>query len=85
MSCKVMDNKLLKKYTKIQKNICILYGKKFDSEPVYGDNNKCIKIKLKIYDGKVNTTFQGKKWQKNASYKCLSLIMLDSVVEAKNV
>ena len=49
----------------------------FDSEPVYGDNNKYIKAKIKMYDDKVNTNFQVKKVPKeNALYKCLSLIVL---------
>ena len=53
----------------------------FDSEPVYGDNDKYIKTKIKLYGDKVNTNFQGKKLSKeNASHKCLSLIMLDSVI-----
>ena len=57
----------------------------FDSEPVYGDINtlycKYIKRKIKIYEDKVNTNFPGKNVPKeNASYKCLSLIMLDSVI-----
>ena len=53
----------------------------FDSEPVYGDNDKYIKTKIKIYEDRVNTNFQGKKVLKeNASYKCLSLIMLGSVI-----
>ena len=56
---------------------------KFDSKPVYGDEDKYIKTKIKMYGGKVNTNFQGKKVPKeNASYKCLSLIMLDSIVRA---
>ena len=51
-----------------------------DSELVYGDNDKYIKAKIKSYGGKVNTNFQSKKIPKeNALYKCLSLIMLDSV------
>ena len=55
----------------------------FDSEPVYGDNNKHIKTKIKSYGDKVNTNFQGKNIPKeNASYKCLSLIMLGSVIRA---
>ena len=34
-----------------------------------------------MYEDRVNTNFQGKKVSKeNASYKCLSLIMLDSVI-----
>ena len=54
---------------------------KFDIEPVYGDNDKHIKTKIKIYGDKVNTNFQRKKVpRENASYNCLSLIMLDSVV-----
>ena len=54
----------------------------FDSEPVYGDNDKYIKTKLNSYGDKVNTNFRGKKIPKeNASYKCLSLIMQDSVIK----
>ena len=34
---------------------------KFDSEPVYGDNDKYIKTKRKIYRDNVNTSFHGKK------------------------
>ena len=46
--------------------------------------NKDIKRKIKIYDNNVNTNFHGKKIPKeNASYKCFSLIMLDSVVKVK--
>ena len=53
----------------------------FDSEPVYGDNEKYIKTKIKSYGDKVNTNFQGNKIPKeNASYKCLSLIVLDSII-----
>ena len=34
-----------------------------------------------MYEDRVNTNFQGKKVPKeNVSYKCLSLIMLDSVI-----
>ena len=36
----------------------------FDSEPVYGDNDEYIKIKIKMYEDRVNTNFQGKKVQK---------------------
>ena len=55
----------------------------FGSEPVYGDNGKYIKTKIKMYEDRVNTNFQGKKIPKEkASYKCLSLIALDSVIRA---
>ena len=53
----------------------------FDSEPVYGGNDKQINAKIKSSGDKLNTNFQGKKIPKeNASYKCLSLIILDSVI-----
>ena len=81
---KISDNKLLKKYTQIWEKVTNSLNIKFDSEPVYGDNNKYIKTKIKIYDGNANTNFQGKKVRKeNASCKCLSLIMLDSIVKVK--
>ena len=53
----------------------------FDSEPVYSDNDKYAKAKIKSYENKINTNFQRKKIPKdNVSYKCLSLIILDSVI-----
>ena len=83
MSFKVSDNKLLKKYNKIWAKISNLMDIKFDSQPVYGDGDKYIKTKIKMYGDRVNTNFQGKKVPKeNASYKCLSLILLDSVIRA---
>ena len=55
---------------------------KFDSKANYGDSEKCIKTKIKSNGDKINTNFQSKKVRKeNASYKCLSLIILDSVIK----
>ena len=69
VSFKVGDNKLLKKYNKIWGKISNLMNIEFDSEPV------------KMYKDRVNTNFQGTEVPKeSASYKCLSLIMLDSVI-----
>ena len=83
MSFIVSDNKLLRKYTEIWKNDSNLMNIRFDSEPVYGDNDKYIKTKVKLYGDKINTNFQGKNIPKeNVSYKCLSLIMLDSTIRA---
>ena len=54
---------------------------KFDSETVYGNNDKYIKTKIKSYGGEIETNFQSKKIPKeNAAHKCLSLIMLDSAI-----
>ena len=47
MSFKVGDNKLLKKYDKIWGKISHLMNREFDSEPVYGNNDKYIKTKIK--------------------------------------
>ena len=56
----------------------------FNSEPVYGDNDKSIKTKIKIYGGSVITNFQGKKMPKEkAACKCLSVIIVESVIKAK--
>ena len=72
---------MLKKYNKIWEKIDNLLNMEFDSEPVYGDNDKYIKTKIKLCEDRVNTNFQGKKVPKeNASYKCLSLVMLDCVI-----
>ena len=63
------------------RKISNLLNIEFDSEPVYGDGDKYIKTKIKMYGDRVNTKFQGKKVPKEkASFKCLSLIMLDSVI-----
>ena len=71
-SFKVIDNKLLTTYTKIWKRVSSLINIEFDNEPVYGDNDKYIKTKIKSYRDNVNTNFQGNKIPKeNASYKCL--------------
>ena len=82
MSLRADDSKLFKKYCKIWKTIKGLLGIEFDSEPVYGDNDYYIKTKIKMYDNKVNSNFQGKEIPKgDSSYKCLPLIMLDSAVK----
>ena len=84
MSFKIINKQLLKKYNQIWKRAEKLLKIKFDSEPVYGDNDKYIKTKIKIYVGSLITNFQSRKMPKEkASCKCLSIIMLDSVIKAK--
>ena len=81
MSFKISDNELLKKYKKIWEKVGNLLNIELDSEPVYGDVDEYIKTKIKMYEDRVNTNFQRKKVPKeNASYKCLSVTMLDSVI-----
>ena len=48
MSFKVDDNKLLKRYNKLWELISKLLNVEFDSEPVYGDDQKYIKTKIKM-------------------------------------
>ena len=47
MSLKVSVDKLLKKYNKIWERVRNLMNIEFDSEAVYGDNDKYIKTKIK--------------------------------------
>ena len=57
----------------------------FNSETAYcdDDDDKYIKAKIKTYAGIIITNFHNKKIQKEkVPCKCLSIIMLDSVVES---
>ena len=81
---KISHSKLLKQQNQIWKRVETLLQIKLDSETVYGDNDQYIKTKIKIYDGSINTNVQGKGAPKeNAPCKCLSIKMLDSVIESK--
>ena len=81
MSFKVIDKKLLKKYTKIWGKISSLIGKEFESEPVEGDNDIYIKTKIKSHGDKVNTNFQGKEIPKeSASYKSINQSNNQSII-----
>ena len=51
---------------------------KLDSEPFYGDNDKYIKTKIKSYGDKVNTNFQGKKYQKKKE-NIVQVFIIDNV------
>ena len=83
MSFKISDKQLLKKYNQIWKRVEKLLKIEFDSKPVYGDDDKYIKTKIIMYGGSMFTNFQGKKMPKEkAPCKCLSIIMLDSVIKA---
>ena len=55
----------------------------FESNPVYGDDVKYIKTKIKTYAGSIITNFHNKKMPKEkAPCKCSSIIMIDSVIKA---
>ena len=53
----------------------------FESKPVYGDHDKYIKTKIKIYAGSIITNFHNKKMPKEkVPCRCLSIVMIDSVI-----
>ena len=54
ISFRASDNELLKKYTKIWGKVSSLMNIKFDSEPFYGDDDKYIKTKMKLYGDEMN-------------------------------
>ena len=72
ISFKINGKQLSKKYNQIWKKIKNLLNIKFDSEPVYGDNDKYIKTKIKIYNDSMITNFQGKKSQKEKLHASVS-------------
>ena len=54
----------------------------FESKPVYGDDDKYIKTKIKIFAGSMITNFHDKKMPKGkAPCKFSSIILLDSVIK----
>ena len=57
----------------------------FNSKPIYGNDDKYIKTKIKTYEDSITTNFYNKKWskkilEKKKPCKCLSIILLDSVL-----
>ena len=81
---KVDENEqLLKNYNEIWEKNENLLNIDFESKPVYGDGDKYIRTKIKIYADSIITNFHNKKMPKEkAPYKCLSIIMIDSVIKA---
>ena len=58
-------------------------GIDFESKPVYGDDDKNIKTKIKTHPDSIITNFHKKLMPKEKGpCKCLSIIMLDSVIKA---
>ena len=83
MSFRVNNKQLLKNCNKIWEKIEKLMKINFESKPVYGDDDKYIKAKTKIYADSIVTNFHNKKMPKEKlPCKCLSIIILDSVIKA---
>ena len=60
MSFKVKDKQLLKNYTKIWETIEELMKINLESKPVYGEDVKYIKTKIKVYAGSLIRNFHNK-------------------------
>ena len=79
----VKDKQLLKNYTNIWEKIEKLLKIDFESKPVYGDDGKNIKAKIKIYENSAITNFHNKKMPKEkAPCKYLSIMRIGSVIKA---
>ena len=83
MSFRANNKQFLKNHNKIWKKVEKLMKINLESKPVYGDDGKYIKTKIKIYAGSVITNFHNRKMPKEkAPCMCLSIMMIDSVVKA---
>ena len=83
----VKDKQLLKNCYEIWKKLERLMSPDFDSKTTYVDDDKYIKTKIKTYADSVTTNFYNKKGSKKIPeekipHKCLSIIILDSVLYA---
>ena len=85
MSFLTDNNEFLERYTKIWEKRSDLINKTFDSDPVY--NNKYINTKIRSYNNDIKTNFHdidnknNKLSEENKPYKCMSLILLDSIIK----
>ena len=87
MSLMVKDKQLFKNYNKIWKKTESLMRKKFDSKPFYrnNDNNYINTTKKKTFKNSIITNGHNKKEPKGKiPYKCLSIIVLYSVIKTYN-
>ena len=83
MSFRVNNKQILKNYSKLWGKIEKLMRINFESKPVYGDDYKYIKTKIKIYADSMVANFHNTKMPKEKTpCKCLSIIMIDSVIKA---
>ena len=89
MSLMIKNIQLLKTYNKVWNKIEKLMKMDFNTKTNYGDNDddKYIKTKIKTYKDTIITNFYNKNGSKKileqkVPYKCLSIIILDSVIYA---
>ena len=79
-SFKIEDNNVLVKYNEIWNKIKKVISIKFHSTPIY--DKKCIKTKVKTFNGVASTTFWDDEIPKrNVHYTCIALINIDSFMK----
>ena len=79
---KLTINSFWKNYNKIWEKIEKLLKIDFVSKPVYSDDDKYIKAKIKIYADNIIKNHNKKISKEKAPCKCLLIIMIDSVIKA---
>ena len=88
MSLMIKDIQLLKNHNKIWKKIEKLMKIDFNTKTTYGDDgDKYIKTRIKTYKDSITTNFYNKNGSKKipeekVPHKCLSIIILDSIIYA---
>ena len=87
MSLMIKDIQLFKKYNRIWKKNQKLMKIDFNFKTAYGDDDKYIKTKIKTCKENVTTNFYNKNGsekipEEKVPHKCLSIIILDSVIYA---
>ena len=87
MSLMIKDIQLLNSYNKIWKKIEKSTKIDFNTKTTYVDDDKYIKTRMKTYKDSIITNFCNKKGSKKLPeekipHKCLSIIILDSVIYA---
>ena len=80
MSFMFEDDSVLVKYNEIWNKIKEIKGIKFHSNPIY--DKKCIKAKVRSFNGIVNINFWGDKVPKEGvHHTCIACISIDSVMK----
>ena len=87
MSLMIKDIQLLKSYNKIWNKIEKLMKIDFNTKTTYSDDDKYIKTRIKTYKDSITTNFYNKNGSKKipeekVPHKCLSIIILDSIIYA---
>ena len=80
ISLLIKNSEVWEKYEEIWNVIKNKLNIKFHSQPIY--ENKCLKAKVREFDGNIKTNFLGNNIPKeNTYYTCIACIALDSVLK----